>query len=69
MNRCSANLSVLKAEMHQFLNSENVAGFLSDTLQCTFSFLHGIYTRPAEKQKALLVKENREKARRQRSVE
>ena len=48
MCRCLANLTSHQTEMHKHLNSEHVIAFTSDTLQFSFSFLHGIYTRPAD---------------------
>jgi hypothetical protein len=56
MNRCLANLSTHDDEMHETLASEHVIAFLGDTLQFSFAFLHGIYTKPTD-EKARIEKE------------
>ncbi|CAD7957194.1 unnamed protein product [Amoebophrya sp. A120] len=59
MNRALANLTTHFQEMHRLLNSEHVIAFLADTLQYSYTFLHGVFTKPAD-EKAKRDKKRRE---------
>lgn len=68
MNRVLANLTVHVDEMHELLNSEHVIAFLSDTLQYSYTFLFGIYTKPVD-EKAKQEKKRKAEIERQKKEE
>eukprot|EP00392_Amoebophrya_sp_AT5.2_P006240 g6250.t1 len=66
MNRALANLTTHFQEMHRLLNSEHVIAFLADTLQYSYTFLHGVFTKPAD-EKAKRDKKRREEYAKRRN--